>query len=77
MYAVVRYKIIDIDSKPELDVTFVSGDEDEAIEQLSQTVYVEFGYDTEMEDLAEGKYCWEIPADRDDFVAYYIQICEI
>lgn len=77
MYAVVRYKINDIDSEPELAVTFVSGDEDEAIEQLSQTVYVEFGYDTEMESLAEGKYCWEIPADRDDFIAYYIQICEI
>lgn len=77
MYAVVRYKIDDIDSEPELAVTFVSVDEEEAIEQLPQTVYIEFGYDTEMEKLAEGKYSWELPADRDDFIAYYIQICEI
>ena len=77
MYAVVRYKIDDYNTKPELAVMFVTMDEDEAVEQLSQTVYVEFGYDTEMEELAEGKYNWELPADRDDFVAYYIQVCEI
>lgn len=76
MYAVVRYKINDYDSAPDLDVLFVTMDEDEAIEQLSTQVYVEFGYSTEMENLAEGKYNWELPADRDDFVAYYIQVCE-
>lgn len=77
MYALVRYKIDDMDTNEELDVLFVSMDEKEAIEQLSTEVYLEFGYDTEMEHLAEGKYNWTMPADRDDFVAYYIQICEI
>lgn len=77
MYAIVRYKIEDIDTEPELDILAVTLDEKDAVEQLSSYVYLEFGYDTDAEKLAEGKYCWEIPADRDDFIAYYIQICEI
>lgn len=77
MFAIVRYKIEDIDTEPELDILAVTLEEKDAVEQLSYYVYVEFGYDTEMEKLAEGKYSWELPADRDDFIAYYIQICEI
>jgi hypothetical protein len=77
MYAVVRYKIDDADSSPDLDVLSVTMDEKEAIDELSTQVFREFGYSTEMEELAEGKYNWDMPPERDDFLVYFIHVCEI
>lgn len=77
MYAIIRYKIDDFDTDYDLEVVYLTMDEDEAIEQLSHQVFFDFGCDPKMKDLAEGRYRWEMPADRDDFIAYAIQIQEI